>query len=256
MNRPRVIIPEIYQDVSNYTKAMTAAGIEPLVVSVQAAQIMHTVQQEYMDYQDVYVPSFDGLLIPGGGDINPDEYGEINHGSSPVEKWVDELQFRMLEDFIRNKKPVFGICRGLQIINVRFGGSLIQNLDDAPVHNQDPGEPDRVHACITREGSWLRDLYGESFVHNSSHHQAVHRLGDDLVVDSWCSTDDVVESIHHTALPIYAVQWHPERMCLSHERSDTVNGLEIFRFFCRVCGGEPVLDDPYTGQIVSGGLGL
>ena len=67
---------------------------------------------EYMDYRDVRVTAFDGLLLPGGGDINPDEYGERNQGSVPVEKWVDELQFGMLEDFLGYGKPVFGICWG------------------------------------------------------------------------------------------------------------------------------------------------
>lgn len=256
MERPRIIVPEIYQDVTNYTKAMFAAGMEPVVVSVQSAQIMRTVQQEYMDYRDVRVSSFDGLLIPGGGDINPDEYGQINHGSHPVEKWVDELQFRMLEDILKAHKPVLGICRGLQMINVRFGGTLIQNLKDAPLHIPPRGERDRVHGCHAVKNSWLERLYGASFSHNSCHHQAVRRLGEGLVVDGRCPADGVVESLHHTSLPVYAVQWHPERMCLAHARPDTVDGLAVFRFFCEVCGGRPDHEDPYRGQIVSDGLGL
>jgi putative glutamine amidotransferase len=256
MGRPRIVIPEILQDVRNYTNAMYAAGLEPVVVSVQSAQIIHRVQREYMDYRDVRVTAFDGLLLPGGGDINPDEYGERNQGSVPVEKWVDELQFGMLEDFLGYGKPVFGICRGMQMINVRFGGTLIQNLEDADMHIPKPGEKDRIHASRTRNGSWIRELYGASFVHNSCHHQAVHRLGEGLCVDSRCEGDGVVESLHHRFLPVYAVQWHPERMCLEHERSDTVNGIDIFRFFCRICGGEPVMEEPYAGQIMYEGAGI
>jgi tRNA A22 N-methylase len=76
------------------------------------------------------------------------------------------------------------------------------------------------------------------------------RLGDGLAIDSRCPLDGVIEAFHHTSLPIYAVQWHPERMCLAHERSDTVNGLDLFRFFCGICGGEyeeyPYMDHPFV----------
>ena len=262
MRRPRVIIPEILQDVSNYTKAMYAAGIDPIVVSVSSVSEIRSVQQEFMDYREVRTDTLDGLLLPGGGDINPVSYCEENHGSFPVEMWVDELQFRMLRDFLQLEKPVFGICRGLQLINVWFGGSLIQNLEDAPLHVQYPGLKDTVHGCCCRKDSWLEELYGASFAHNSNHHQAIHTLGEGLVADSWCTDDHVIESVHHDTLPVYAVQWHPERMCLAHARSDTVNGLEIFRFFCRLCGGTPDLNDPYRNDpfrldgIVSDGLGL
>lgn len=297
-NRPRIIIPEIHQDISNYTKAMYAAGMDPIVVSVQSIQMKNTIQtaksiqmerttqqersihtekpihkensiktekyiqQEFMDYQDVNPASCDGLLLPGGGDINPNAYGEENRGSNPVDEWVDKLQFKMLELFLQCGKPVFGICRGLQLINVWFGGTLIQDLEDAPVHKWKPQGGDQVHSCRTEKGCWLAGLYGETFFHNSSHHQAVGRLGDGLVVDSRCPLDDVVEAFHHTSLPVYAVQWHPERMCLAHERTDTVNGLEILRFFCGICGGghdsdDPCRDHPFRlGGVVSDGLGL
>ena len=262
MKRPRVVIPEIYQNVDNYTKAMYAAGMDPVVVSVQSVQVVDSIQQEFMDYHEFSPASCDGLLLPGGGDINPESYGESNHGSMPVDEWVDDLQFRMLKDFVRCKKPILGICRGLQLINVWFGGSLIQDLEDASVHRSKPAAGDLVHDCRAEKGCWLAKLYGESFPHNSNHHQAVCRLGEGLTVDSRCPFDDVIEAFHHATLPIFAVQWHPERMCLAHERSDTVNGLEIFRFFCRVCGGssghsDPYRDDPFRRDgIVSDGLGL
>lgn len=262
MKRPKVLIPEIKQDVSNYTNAMYAAGMDPLVVSVQSFHLTHSFQREYIDYADVRAQSFDGLLLPGGGDINPEAYGEQNHGSIPVEKWIDRLQFSLLEDFLRLRRPVFGICRGLQLINVLLGGTLIQDLEDAPMHRCLPDRHDQVHACQAVAGSWLCGLYGESFFHNSSHHQAVHRLGEGLIVDSRCPFDGVVESLHHADLPVYAVQWHPERMCLAHERSDTVNGLKVFSFFCKLLGGVPDADDPYRDHpfrrdgIVSEGLSL
>ncbi len=257
MTRPRIVIPEVFQDVSNYTNAMYAAGMEPIVVSLQSVQITHRAQREFMDIRDVRPEAFDGLLIPGGEDINPDFYGETDQGSHPADRQIDCLQLHLLEEFIRLEKPILGICRGMQLINVWFGGSLIQHLDDAAIHMWKQDNGDQVHACCCVPGSWLCGLYGDTFYHNSSHHQAVHRLADGLAADSRCPLDDVIESLHHTKLPIYAVQWHPERMCLSHERDDTVNGLEVFRFFCRLCGGcPPAEDSALEGQNMSEGMGL
>ena len=93
--------------------------------------------------------------------------------------------------------------------------------------------------CRAEEGSWLAELYGKEFPINSSHHQAADLIGKDLVTAAVCPVDGCVESIRHTSKEIYGVQWHPERMCLAHKRSDTVNGLPIFRYFCSVCGGSP-----------------
>lgn len=262
MKRPRVIIPEILQDVSNYTKALYAAGFDPVVVSIQSFHASNTFQQEYMDFLDVRSEFFDGLLLPGGGDINPEEFGEENHGSKPVDIRIDKLQFHMLESFIRNRKPILGICRGLQLINVWFGGSLIQDLESKELHQWSPVSGDQLHSCRTVKDCWLAKLYGDTFVHNSSHHQAIHVPGRGIVTDSWCPDDNVIEAIHHKSLPIYAVQWHPERLSLSYERNDAVNGLEVFRFFCKVCGGTPDTDDPYISHpfrsdgVVSEGLGL
>ena len=257
MTRPRIVIPEVFQDVSNYTNAMYAAGMEPIVVSLQSIQITHRAQREFMDIRDVRPEAFDGLLIPGGEDINPDFYGETDQGSHPADRQIDCLQLHLLEEFIRLEKPILGICRGMQLINVWFGGSLIQHLDDAAIHMWKQDNGDQVHASCCVPGSWLCGLYGDTFYHNSSHHQAVHRLADGLAADSRCPLDDVIESLHHTKLPIYAVQWHPERMCLSHERGDTVNGLEVFRFFCRLCGGcPPAEDSALEGQNMSEGMGL
>ena len=262
MYRPRIAIPEIYQNVSNYTNAMYAAGMEPIVVSVQTAHAARSSQKEYMDWKDIRPESCDGLILPGGGDINPQAYGEENQGSVPVDPWIDTLQMELLKSFLRLRKPVFGICRGLQVINVCLGGSLIQDLEDTSVHMATPRCNDQVHACRAVKGSWIESLYGESFFHNSNHHQAVRRLGEDLVADGFCPLDGVVESFHHARLPIYGVQWHPERMCLSHERSDTVNGLAVFLYFCTICGGEAegvnaVSEDPYRRMgMVSEGLGL
>ena len=235
MRRPRIVIPEINQNIRNYINAVIAAGMDPVAVSLQAEQIPQTYQQEYLDYSEFRVDAYDGLLIPGGGDINPVRYGQENHGSTMVIDALDKLQFAILDDFVKSGKPVFGICRGHQVINVYFGGTMIQHLPTSFRHARKLEDPDKVHRCIAKEGSWLAELYGTEFSHNSAHHQAVDRLGENLVVDSHCLEDGIIESMHHELLPIYSVQWHPERMCLDWEREDTVNGLPVLKFFAKMC---------------------
>jgi putative glutamine amidotransferase len=235
MRKPRIAIPEINQNVKNYTRAVRAAGMEPIVISVQSMQIQESSQQEYMDYSEFNVAAYDGLLIPGGVDINPSRYGQENRGSVMIMDALDELQLTMLDDFVRNGKPVLGICRGCQLINVYFGGTMIQHLSTAFRHTREEGGQDKVHDCTAREESWLAKLYGTKFSHNSAHHQAVDSLGEGLVADSYCPEDGIIESLHHSELPIFGVQWHPERMCLEWEREDTVNGLLILQFFDEIC---------------------
>ena len=235
MTRPRIALPEINQNVENYTRALFAADLEPIVISVQSENTMQTVQQEYLDYSQFRPELYDGLLLPGGIDINPKLYGQKNCGSVGCSDSLDQLQLEVLSVFLEEKKPVLGICRGMQLINVCFGGSLIQHLPTAAVHAHKAGEPDKVHPCTASEGSWLAKLYGLSFSHNSAHHQAVDRLGGELEADSFCPLDNCMEALHHRTLPVYAVQWHPERTCLAFENPLTVNGLEIFRFFSGLC---------------------
>ncbi len=240
MKLPRIAIPEIDQDMTFYRDAVRAAGMEPVLVSVQTEQLHLKIQQEYLDYSEFRVGSYDGLLLPGGGDINPSRYGEKNTQSIFIMDALDDLQFNMLDNFIRARKPVIGICRGFQVINVYFGGTMTQHLPTSFRHGKiDWNEPDKVHGCHSAEGSWIASLYSTNFYHNSSHHQGVRLLGRDLVADSHCPEDNVVEALHHVTLPVYGVQWHPERMCLSQSRSDTEDGLAVFQFFSRLCGGDP-----------------
>lgn len=239
MKKPKIAIPEIDQNVGNYVNAALAAGMEPTVVSVQTHQVDSRYLQEYLDYGEFRAGAYDGLLLPGGWDLNPSRYGQPNRGSMMICNEVDALQFSILEEFITRRKPVLGICRGHQLINVRFGGTLIQDIPTYARHFHAENEPDRVHLCEAGEGCWLAEMYGTRYFGNSSHHQAVDRLGEGLRIDSRCIDDGVVEALHHETLPLYGVQWHPERTCLAFSRDDTVNGLKVFDFFCRACGGDP-----------------
>ena len=147
----------------------------------------------------------DGLLLPGGGDLDPTLYGEKMAGSAPPDQKRDQWEWRLLEAFIGQEKPVLGICRGMQLINVYFGGSLRQ---DIPGHSQ-VERRDRCHWVQTENPGILMGLPPKMQV-NSAHHQAIDRLGQGLAVLQ-TAPDGVVEAVGHKDLPILGLQWHPER---------------------------------------------
>ncbi len=148
-----------------------------------------------------------GLLLPGGGDLDPALYGQPCHGSCPPDPAQDLLEQVLLDRFVSRGAPVLGICRGCQAVNVFFGGTLFQDIGG---HSQIEGR-DRLHPAAAAEDSLSRRLLGGSFLVNSAHHQAVDRPGDGLRVDLRAG-DGVVEGLYHPALPVWGVQWHPERL--------------------------------------------
>jgi len=150
--------------------------------------------------------SCDGLLLPGGGDVHPRRYGQPICGAADIDEDRDELELHAFDAFMRAGRPILGICRGSQLINVALGGTLQQHI---PRHSR-IGETDRLHPSRTIDET-LRALYGERFIINSAHHQAMDRLGDGLRAVQWAE-DGTVEAIRHETLPILGVQWHPERL--------------------------------------------
>ena len=147
-----------------------------------------------------------GLLLPGGGDLEPWRYGQENTHSRSLEPERDAAELMLLEHFTTLRKPVLGICRGLQTINVFFGGTLLQ---DVPGHSA-VGQIDRLHTVKTVP-SPLLSLCGESCVVNSAHHQAIDQIGNGVQAIQW-APDGTVEALHHKRLPVWGVQWHPERL--------------------------------------------
>ena len=146
------------------------------------------------------------LLLPGGGDVEPWRYGRGNTASRGLEPERDTAELMLLERFIAAGKPVLGICRGIQIINVFFGGTLCQDL---PCHAATDGK-DRFHTVYTVR-SPLLPVCGPVCRVNSAHHQAVDALGRGLRAIQWAE-DGTVEALCHDCLPIWGVQWHPERL--------------------------------------------
>lgn len=149
--------------------------------------------------------SCDGLLLPGGGDI---------HGALGAE------ESRVIGAFVETGRPILGICRGMQALNVWFGGTL---YDDIPGHRIAGG--DMVHPTAA-EGI-LAELLGASPTVNSNHHQAVDRPGQDLMICQRAQ-DTIVEGFTHRTLPVLGVQWHPERQSGQLRREDAVDAAPVF----------------------------
>lgn len=162
---------------------------------------------------------WDALLLPGGGELEPWRYGQENTASQGLEPERDRAELRLLEEFVSAGKPILGICRGLQVINVFFGGSLEQDIPDHSAVNG----ADRYHSVWT-DSSPLLPLFGKRILVNSAHHQAVSRAGAGLRVIQR-SGDGVAEALCHGYLPVWAVQWHPERL------DPPAAGERLFRAF-------------------------
>ncbi len=179
---------------------------------------------------------FDGLLIPGGGDIDPSFLNDIDRGSKNIDVALDMAQFALISEFANAGKPILGICRGHQVLNVYFGGGLIQDLGEAgnATHQWTEEAGYKVHQTTATTGSFIAKLYGETFATNSAHHQGLGTLGHGIV-SVQTSADGTNEAIAHESLPIYGVQWHPERMCFAHARPDTVDGSKVLQFFLDEC---------------------
>lgn len=141
----------------------------------------------------------DCYIITGGDDINPKIYNQINYASNNIDNEMDELDFKIIDIAYRTNKKLLGICRGIQSVNVFFGGTLLQNFD---------GHMDVKHKIIKVNKTSICD-FGIEFETNSFHHQIVDRLGEGLVC-TYESIDGVVEAIEHANGKIVAVQYHPE----------------------------------------------
>lgn len=208
---PKVVIIGRSKDTLNYEKALQETGATCLTT---------------MDLGRL--SEFDALLLPGGGDITPAFFGQRNQGSKNIDIELDITQLQALDIFVKWKRPVLGICKGMQVINVYFGGTIIQHIKEAEQHAWDNG--DKIHPTAILPGSSLSALYGSTMITNSAHHQAIGTLGKGLFVIQHAA-DGIIEGMVHETLPILGVQWHPERQFHSSAQQNMGSGRLLFSYF-------------------------
>ncbi|MGI5963515.1 MAG: gamma-glutamyl-gamma-aminobutyrate hydrolase family protein [Lawsonibacter sp.] len=204
----------------NYAAAISGAGAIPV---------------------EAYAPEPDlscaGLVLCGGGDLDPAWFGQASCGSHPPDLVRDRAEFALFQAFFQAGKPILGICRGMQVINVALGGTLIQDLSPQVLPFHSGSQKDCIHPIRCKEDSLLHRLYGSVCLVNSSHHQAVDRLGIGLEATAW-SEAGFPEGLEHSSLPVLGVQFHPERLSFARRRPDAVDGASIFFHFLALCRNE------------------
>ena len=189
------------------------------------------------------VDNLDGLVLQGGIDISPETYGEKPwQDKAEYDPIRDEYELELLRGFIEADKPVVGICRGCQLINVALGGTLYQDIP-----SQRPSEVQHLHVqqydrqfhdAEILPGSGLARLYPgvQRTTINSIHHQAVKDLGRDLVVEARSVPDGLVEAIRWRGPSlVFGMQWHPEFMAQDRHHPSQLDGRPILEEFLAAC---------------------
>jgi putative glutamine amidotransferase len=217
---PRILIPYRHErKVGPYLKAVAEVGLEPVAVPVT---------------EPASIDGFAGLLLMGGTDVNPSRYGQERapETDEPDDR-RDELEMLVLGAALYRDIPILAICRGLQVLNVLHGGTLIQHLGSER-HDPDTNDVSQpAHEVHIEPESRLRRIAGQSeWRVNSRHHQAADVIGDGLLVSAR-SSDGVVEALERTDRRfVVAVQWHPEDQIVACPEQ-----FRLFESFSEACGG-------------------
>jgi putative glutamine amidotransferase len=203
------------QDMARY---LAREGVMPILIPDLPEERLYEFLQE-----------MDGFIFQGGADIASGTYNEapIENGRWPGDPFRDRYELKIMDYAFKNQRPILAICRGFQLMNVFFGGTLYQDLKtltQTNVEHRNSELYDRVHHLVScTNDSLLKSIYGQNeLAVNSVHHQGVKTLGKGLVVDAISPDDGLVEAFHYKDLQEHyavGVQWHPE---FSHTLQDKV----------------------------------
>lgn len=206
---------------SNYIDAITTVGAIPMIIPIV----------EELEIQKRQLKLIDALLLTGGDDLQPHLYGEEPHpalGTTTPAR--DHYELSLLHQAFALGLPILGICRGLQLINVAFGGTLYQDLPEQYplkdlLHSQDPPPHTATHPVSLVVGTRLQTIFNEKELQaNSLHHQAIRNLAPGFLVNAYAN-DGIIEGIEMDSHAfVLGVQWHPEQMLSTM--------LPIFQAFC------------------------
>lgn len=207
----------------NYAEMITRAGGIPVLAVDEAAV-------------NDYAAIADGLLLSGGKDVATCLYGqEQKFDNILIDEARDSLEWKLLDAFVPTKKPIFGICRGVQTMNAYFGGTLIQ---DIPAQLGGEHSKGVNHEIEIKKDSILGKLFGESMLINSYHHQGLDVIAEGFSATAWSDAGGhkLPEAIEHDSLPYWSVQWHPERMSgPATNPVECMDSMPIFEYFVNQC---------------------
>lgn len=187
-----------------------------------------------------FLEKMDGFVFQGGSDLCPKTYGEdyLNEEKWPGDKGRDDYELTIADYAFQHQKPILGICRGAQLLNVYFGGTLYQDLETqyphAAKHKDAQLYDHRYHPIEFKPQTLLHTLYkNESHPHvNSIHHQGIKTLGKHLMIEAISPQDQLIEAFSYKNMHehfVLAVQWHPE---FSHTLQDKIISADpIYDFF-------------------------
>lgn len=213
--KPRIgLLAEIKEEgytgaKNSYSAAIEAAGGIPFILPYSERE------ETLVDY----AASMDGFVFTGGADIDPKYFGEeIKETCGKIFPLRDTFESRMFEKITETKKPILGICRGMQVINVFLGGTLFQDIDTEYetnlAHRQPLPNTEPWHDILVLPDTKLFALVGKArMVGNSFHHQAIKTLANGLTCTAKAE-DGIIEAYTADNYPyLAAYQWHPERLC-------------------------------------------
>lgn len=235
--------------VAGVREALPDSGID---CTEKAAELFATAGAETeIGIDNIQPERYDALIVPGGlPDVDPAYWGEPDTGCKVIDLSLDRKQMAIIKATVAQKKPIFGICRGMQLVSVFFGATMMQDIESGLAHCYDPKAP-KSHEVLTVPGTFAERLYGDSITVNSAHHQALKRIPNDLrAAQIWCadpakalqtladaaagnlregSGDCIVETVYHESYPFIGTQWHPE--CNGVWPGNTVDAKKIVDYF-------------------------
>jgi putative glutamine amidotransferase len=224
----------------NFANAVRKAGGLPVVLSPENLKDIETAEKNYPDLALEYMRRLDGLLLTGGGDIV--EYKDKPTGLEDLLFTMDKLrdlwEFALLSAAHKLERPILGVCRGVQVMNRFYGGTLRRDIETevegAVSHRQRTSRENPSHSVRIEKGSKIYKIFRlEEIEVNSGHHQAAKEPGKDFLVTGR-APDGVIESMEHREHPFaLGVQWHPEGMFqVSKEQ------LALFKAFLKAAAGK------------------